>query len=93
MNYTFILVAKAGAEPSYGTDEWKEYAAEYGKFNEEAAKAGVLKGGDPVQPPERATTDRVTGGEIKLHNGPFAELKEHILGWYVFECENLDDAT
>lgn len=32
---------------------------------------------------------RVTEGEIKLHDGPFVELKEHILGWYVLECDNL----
>jgi len=92
MRYTFILVAKTGSEPAYGTEEWKKYAAEYGKFNEDAANAGVLKGGDPVQPIEQATTVRVTDNKVKLHNGPFAKLKEQIIGWYVFECGDLNDA-
>lgn len=93
MKYIFLLVAKENSEPTFGSDEWKEYAAEYGKFNEQAEKAGVLKGGEPVQPPKQATTVRVSNGKVTLHEGPFAKLKEQILGYYVFECENLDEAT
>jgi len=92
MRYAFILVAKTGTEPGYGTEEWKKYATEYEIFNKDAARAGVLKGGDPVQSVEQATTVRVADNEIKLHNEPFAELKEQIIGWYVFECDDLDDA-
>ncbi len=92
MRYVFILVAETGSEPAYGTKEWKDYAAEYGEFNEGSAHAGVLKGGDPVQPVEQATTVRVAINDVKLHSGPFAELKEQIIGWYVFECDDLDDA-
>ena len=93
MKYVFMLVAEEGAEPAYGTDEWKTYAAGYGRFNEEAAKAGVLKGGDPIQPPENATTVRVNEGKKVLTDAPFAELKEPIIGYYVFECADLDEAT
>ncbi len=93
MKYMFILVAKPGAEPPFGSDDWQKYAAEYGVFNEQAAKAGVLKGGEPAQPPESATTVRVVDGQAQLKNGPFAQLKEHILGSYVFECDSIDDAT
>ncbi len=92
MKYTYILVAKPGAGPVQGSDEWKDYAAAYGAWNEEAGKAGILKGGEPVQPPERATTVRKHGGEIKLHDGPFAETKENIIGWYLVECDDLDEA-
>lgn len=91
MKYVFILVAKNGAEPAYGTDEWKAYASEYGSFNEEAAQAGVLSGGNPVQPPETAKTVRVKGGKRILSDAPFAELKEQIIGYYVFECSDVDE--
>ena len=40
MKYTLILVAENGAGPKFGTDDWNNYAAEYGKFNEDAGKAG-----------------------------------------------------
>jgi len=93
MKYVFILVAKSGTEPAFGTDEWKEYAAEYGRFNEDAAKAGVLQGGDPIQPPVSSTTVRVAGEGVKIVNAPFAELAEQIIGYYVFECADLNDAT
>lgn len=92
MKYTFILAATTGAEPAYGSAEWKDYAAEYGAWNEQAAKAGIHRGGEPVQLPERATTVRKSGDDIKLHDGPFAETKEVILGWYLVEVDNLDEA-
>ncbi len=43
MRYAFILVAETGSEPAYGTEEWKDYAAEYGKFNEDAHMLAYLK--------------------------------------------------
>jgi len=93
MKYTFFLAAEPDAEPAFGSEEWKKYAASYGAFNEEAGKAGVLKGGEPVQPPERATTVNVKSGQVKLHDGPFAETKEQIVGWYLVECDDLDEAV
>jgi len=92
MKYTYFLVAKPGAEPAYGTDEWKSYAAEYGAWNEQAAKAGIHRGGEPTQPPEVAKTIRKEMGEVKLHDGPFAQTKEIIIGWYLVEVDDFDEA-
>lgn len=93
MTYTLILTALPGTGPEFGTDEWKTYAAEWGAFNEEATKAGVLKAGQAVQPADRATTVRVDGGKVALHDGPFAEIKEEIIGWYQLQCDDLDSAV
>jgi hypothetical protein len=92
MKYTYFLVAKPGAEPVYGSDEWKSYAAEYGAWNEQATKADIHRGGEPAQPPETATTIRKEGGEVRLLNGPFADTDEKIVGWYLVEVDDLDEA-
>jgi hypothetical protein len=54
--------------------------------------AGVLVDGGPLQPPSSATTVRVRDGEPLVTDGPFAELKEQIGGYYVLDCADLDEA-
>ncbi len=92
MKYTLILTAEEGASPAVGSEDWASYAAEYGAWNKEAAEAGIHRGGEPVEPPTTATTLRMKNGEIEMHDGPFAETKECIIGWYLIECEDLDAA-
>lgn len=92
MKYTLLLASDRSAGPTPGSDAFKTYMMAYGTFNQEAHAAGVLLGGLPVQPADTATTLRKEGGEIKFHDGPFAELKEQISGWYLLECEDLDAA-
>lgn len=53
---------------------------------------GVLRGGDGLQPVDTATTVRHRGGEHVLTDGPFAETKEHLLGYYLIEVDSLDKA-
>ena len=48
--------------------------------------------GAPLKPTESATTIRITDGEIGIFDGPFAETKEQLAGFYVLECQNLDEA-
>ena len=55
-------------------------------------KAGVLVDSAPLQPVGSATTLRARDGETLLTDGPFAELKEQIDGYYMLECASLDDA-
>ena len=92
-SYTLILAAAPGVGPSPGSEGWDSYAAEFMAFDEEIAAAGALKGGESVHPPSTATTVRVSDGEVKLHDGPFAELDEQVTGWYLIEVDNLDDAV
>ena len=60
-------------------------------FNNEAAAAGVLRGGSGLQPSATATTVR-GGGEAVLTDGPFVETKEQLAGYYVVEVADLDEA-
>jgi len=64
----------------------------HGKFGEESRAAGVFVGGEGLQGASTATTVRVRDGERLLTDGPYAELKEQIGGYYLLDCKDLDDA-
>src|SRR3954463_3756173 len=66
--------------------------AAHGVFAEAAGAAGVFAGGDGLQAPATATTVRVRDGERLLTDGPFAETKEQLGGFYALECKDLDEA-
>ena len=65
---------------------------EYGAFSQELREDGAMVGGDQLQPTSTATTVRVRDGEQLATDGPFAETKEQLGGYYVLDCENLDEA-
>jgi hypothetical protein len=65
---------------------------DYRKAIETYRKDGVLVSGDALQPPSTATTLRVRNGKTEMMDGPFAETKEQLGGYFIFDCANLDDA-
>jgi hypothetical protein len=65
----------------------------YGKFGQDAQAAGVLLGGEGLQPTATATTVRVRDGETLLTDGPFAETREQLGGYYLLDCADLDEAN
>ena len=77
------------------TDDAADGAAmldEYMSFSAAAAEAGVMVGGNELAPVSAATTVRVRGDETLVTDGPFAELKETLGGYFVFECATIDEA-
>jgi hypothetical protein len=66
--------------------------AEHAAFGEAARAAGVFGGGEGLQGTAAATTLRVRDGERLLTDGPFAETKEYLGGFYSLECKDLDEA-
>lgn len=79
--------------------EWKDdeefdpqEAMRYREFAAEAARAGVLAGGDSLHHPSASTTVRVRDDRDLLSDGPFAETKEQISGYFVLDCADLDQA-
>ena len=66
--------------------------AGYQAFGEEMAHRGVLRGGERLRPTTDATTVRVVDGDVVVSDGPFAETKEQMGGFYLVECEDLDQA-
>jgi len=64
----------------------------YGAFTKEVQDNGKLVTADRLQPIAAATTIRIRNGETLVTDGPFAETKEQLGGYYVLECENIDEA-
>ena len=64
----------------------------YNAFTEEARAAGVMAGGEGLESTSSATTVRVRDGERVLSDGPFAETKEQLGGFYLLDCDSLDEA-
>lgn len=59
---------------------------------EETKKLGIFRGAEPLQPTSTATTIRLEDGKRVVLDGPFAETKEQLAGYYILDCENLDEA-
>src|SRR3954447_8235424 len=68
-----------------------EYEA-YGAYGEEVQKRGAFLSGEPLMPTNTATTVRVRGGKTLTTDGPFAETKEQLGGYYLLNCKDLDEA-
>jgi hypothetical protein len=82
------------ADVDWSRPEYAEEMKDYQAFGEAAAT--VIKGGHALYPTATATTVRVTGGkggDVVTTDGPFAETKEALTGFYLFECADLDEAV
>ena len=93
MKYLLTIYAD---ESRYATMTPEDSAAlmqAYGAFGQEAQEAGVILGGEGLQPTATATTVRVRDGETLLTDGPFAETREQLGGYYLLECADLDEAN
>ena len=93
MKYMCLLYGEPEAAPAPGSPEFGRMLADYGAATEAMAKAGVLLDSGPLQPVTAATTIRVRDGETLLTDGPFAEIKEHLGGYYLLECADLASAV
>ena len=68
------------------------YKRQHEAYGQALEEAGVLRGGAGLKPPATATTVRFAGGRTTLVDGPFAETKEHLGGYYLIETDTLDQA-
>ncbi len=64
----------------------------YNRFSDEARRRGVMRAGEALQPTSTATTVRVRDGKTVATDGPFAETKEALGGFYILDCKDLDEA-
>jgi hypothetical protein len=90
-----FLLTIYGEESGWGDaspEEIGQVMAAYEAFGRAAAEAGVLVGGEGLQPTSTATTVRVRDNETLTTDGPFAETREQLGGYYLLECSDLDDA-
>jgi hypothetical protein len=88
MRYMLIIHNDPELHPVPGGPGWDELMAAYASFSEQLGSYI----GDPLAPPDAATTVRVRDGKTLTTDGPFAETKEWMSGYYIIECEGLDNA-
>ena len=93
MKYLLLLFGDESSWADMTEEEAGAELAAYERYGEEATKAGVFVAGEGLQPTSTATTMRIAGGERILSDGPFAETKEQLGGFYVLECKDLDEAV
>jgi len=91
MQYMCLIYAPSGG-PKLPPEEEQRVFAAYGAYTEEIRKKGIMVDGAPLQPPDSATTVRVRDGKRSVTDGPFAETKEWLAGFYTLECNGLDEA-
>jgi hypothetical protein len=92
MKYMLTIFNDEAGMTEATPDQIKDTMAAYGAFGQAVEDAGVYVTGEGLQPTATATTVRVRDGERLLTDGPFAETKEQLGGFYLLECENLDEA-
>jgi hypothetical protein len=92
MKYLLLLAGEPGVGPEPGSPEFMQMLADYGAATQAMASAGVLVDSGPLQDPSAATTLRVRDGEVVLTDGPFAEIREQLGGYFVLSCADLDAA-
>jgi hypothetical protein len=88
----FMVLVKANEDSEAGVLPSEELLAEMGKFNEELAKAGVLLAAEGLQPSSKGVRVRFAGGKKTVIDGPFAETKELIAGFWLWQVKSLDEA-
>ena len=91
MRYMMLVYSNEGPD-GLAPEEAERIRAGHRTVMEEATRRGVLIGAEPLAPTSTATTVRMQGGKLLVTDGPFAETKEHLAGYYIIECENLDEA-
>ena len=92
MQYLLLIYQNEAHRPK--TDEASaKLFAEYGEFTQSIIKSGNFKAGDGLQPVSTATTVRVRDGKAVTTHGPFAETHEVLIGYYLVEAKDLDEAT
>ncbi|WP_430435446.1 YciI family protein [Methyloversatilis sp.] len=88
----FMVLIKADANSEAGVMPDEALLTEMGRFNEELVKAGVMLGGEGLHPSSRGARVRFFGSAREVTDGPFAETKELIAGYWVWQCASLQEA-
>ena len=92
MRYALLICTDETAMEAASPQEAQASLAKYMEFGEEMGRRGVLEGGERLRPTSDATTVRVRDGEVVTSDGPFAETKEQIGGFFLVNAQDLDEA-
>jgi hypothetical protein len=92
MKYLLLIYSNEAQAIAASKEQVTQMSSAYGAYTEAMKKAGVLVGGERLRPTTDATTVRVQGGKSQVLNGPYAETKEQLGGYYMIEAPDLDAA-
>ena len=88
----FMVMVKATKDSEAGVMPSEELLTEMGKYNEELAKAGVLLAGEGLHPSSKGARVRFSGKERTVIDGPFAETKELVAGFWLIQVKSMEEA-
>jgi hypothetical protein len=88
----FIVMVKATKDSEEGVMPSEKLLAEMGKYNEELVKAGVMLAGEGLHPSSKGKRVRFSGKQRTVIDGPFAETKELVAGFWLFQVKSMDEA-
>ena len=88
----FMVIVKANKESEAGVLPSREILTAMGKFNEELVKAGVMLAGEGLHPSSKGARVRFSGGKRTVIDGPFAETKELVAGFWLWQCKSREEA-
>ena len=92
MRYLLLIALEESASSRTPEEDGQEMQTEYAAFMKDMAERGVLLGGERLRLTSDATTVRVRNGETLTIDGPFAETKEQLAGYFLVDCKDLDEA-
>src|SRR5436190_6642249 len=87
-----MVISKADKKSEAGVMPSKQLLTDMGKFNEELAAAGVMLAGEGLQPTSKGARVKFSGGKKTVIDGPFAETRELVAGFWLWQCKSLDEA-
>jgi len=90
MRYMMLIYGTETPNGLSKQDAEKSMAAHWAVI-QDATRKGILVGAEPLAPTTSATTVRTRNGQLSILDGPFAETKEQLAGYYILECQNLDE--
>ena len=88
----FIVMVKATKDSEAGVMPTEKMFAEMGKFNEELVKAGIMLAGEGLQPSSKGARVRFSGTKRTVIDGPFAETKELVAGFWIWKVKSKEEA-
>lgn len=88
----FMVMVKATKDSEAGAPPSQELLEAMMAYNEELVKAGIMKGGDGLQPSSKGARVQFDGAKRSVVDGPFAETKELVAGYWLWECASLEEA-
>jgi hypothetical protein len=92
MKYLLTIYNDESAYADATPEQIQQVMAAYDEFTRELAESGTMLSGEGLQPSSTATSVQVRNGEVVASDGPFADTREQLGGYYLLECRDLDEA-